>query len=254
MPPSGAQCDIKRDGRTVSRAALEEMRLVALERMNEGDPPADVAASFERKTSPAIVRQTKREKAEIYFWGESGFRADAVQGQTWAAKGHTPVLSVPGQRQGINAASAVNSKGGFWFATHSGRLNGDLFVDLLRQIPKAYASFRRGPWRAIRWTPRSKCVARGQRKVNPLETLGYCAKPARICHQAGWRRYQSSRSAGRRRISSRGRRVTRAIGVTAPPEAAAKRRRRAAMATANCISIMAKASPTQRRGPAPKGK
>ncbi|OLG69402.1 hypothetical protein BXO554_14395, partial [Xanthomonas oryzae pv. oryzae] len=36
----------KRDGRLVSRAALEEMRLMALQRMGEGESPAEVAASF----------------------------------------------------------------------------------------------------------------------------------------------------------------------------------------------------------------
>ncbi|OMO15568.1 hypothetical protein LMG9585_22400, partial [Xanthomonas oryzae pv. oryzae] len=41
----------------------------------------------------------EREKAEIDFWDESGFRADAVQGRTWAVKGVTPVVAVPGQRQ-----------------------------------------------------------------------------------------------------------------------------------------------------------
>jgi len=241
---------MKRDGRTVSRSALEEMRLMALERMNEGESPAAVAASFglhrgwvykvlakakgpgrgkrallsrkgtgrpralratqerqvfrwvngknprqygfdfalwtrqlvrelvERQfgvrlslasisallvrvgltpqkplqqayqrdpgavaqwqiaTFPEIERQAKREKAEIYFWDESGFRADAVQGRTWSAKGQTPVVSVPGQRQGISAASAVNSKGGFWFATYQGGLNGEKFVELLKQMMK----------------------------------------------------------------------------------------------------------------------
>ncbi len=241
---------MKRDGRTVSRAALEEMRLMALDRMNEGESPAAVAASFglhrgwaykvlakakgsgrgkrallsrkppgrprtltvqqerqvfgwvngknprqygfdfglwtrqivrelvaqkfgmelslasigallarvgltpqkplqqayqrdpeavarwQEQTYPAIVRQAKREKAEIYFWDESGFRADAVQGRTWGAKGHTPVVRVPGQRQSISAASAVNSKGGFWFATYSGGLNGERFVELLREMMK----------------------------------------------------------------------------------------------------------------------
>jgi transposase len=38
--------DMKRDGRTASREALQEMRLVAFERMNEGELPAVVAASF----------------------------------------------------------------------------------------------------------------------------------------------------------------------------------------------------------------
>nr|WP_256724134.1 helix-turn-helix domain-containing protein [Xanthomonas oryzae] len=37
---------MKRDGRLVSRAALEEMRLMALQRMGEGESPAKVAASF----------------------------------------------------------------------------------------------------------------------------------------------------------------------------------------------------------------
>ena len=244
------QVQMKRDGRTVSRAAQEEMRLMALERMTEGESPAEVAASFglhrgwaykvlakakgrgrgkrallstkgtgrprtltaaqerqvfgwvngknprqygfdfalwtrqvvrelvarkfgaqlslasigallarigltpqkplqqayqrdpvavahwKQETYPSIVRMAKREKAEIYFWDESGFRADAVQGKTWSAKGHTPVVRVPGQRQGISAASAVNSKGGFWFATYSGGLNGEGFVALLRRMMK----------------------------------------------------------------------------------------------------------------------
>ena len=239
---------MKRDGRTVSRAALEEMRVIALQRMREGESPAEVAASFglhrgwaykvlakakgrgkrallstkgtgrprtltdaqerqvfrwvngknplqygfdfglwtrqivrdlvaqkfgvslslasigallarvgltpqkplqqayrrdpeavalwQEKTYPAIVREAKQDKAEIYFWDESGFRADSVQGKTWGVKGQTPVVNVPGQRQSISAASAVNSKGGFWFATYSGGLNGDLFVELLRLMMK----------------------------------------------------------------------------------------------------------------------
>lgn len=245
---SVVQFVMKRDGRTVSRAALEEMRVMALQRMREGERPAEVSASFglhrgwaykvltkakgrgkrallstkgtgrprtltaaqerqvfrwingknprqygfdfglwtrqivrelvaqkfavdlslssigallarigltpqkplqqayqrdpvavarwREETYPSIVREAKRDKAEIYFWDESGFRADAVQGRTWGAKGQTPVVKVPGQRQSISAASAVNSKGGFWFATYSGALNGEHFVELLRQMMK----------------------------------------------------------------------------------------------------------------------
>lgn len=250
MPAGVVQPYMKRDRRTVSRSALEEMRLMALDRMREGESPAKVAASFglhrgwaykvlakakgrgrgkrallstkakgrarkltaaqeklvfawvngknprqygfdfalwtrqvvrelvaqrfevtlslasigallarvgltphkplqrayqrdpaavarwEVETFPKIARQAKREKAEIYFWDESGLRADAVQGRTWAAKGQTPVVPVPGQRQGISAASAVNSKGGFWFATYQGGLNGERFIALLKQMMK----------------------------------------------------------------------------------------------------------------------
>lgn len=37
---------MKRDGRKISRKALEEMCLMAYERMAEGEPPAEVSASF----------------------------------------------------------------------------------------------------------------------------------------------------------------------------------------------------------------
>ena len=37
---------MKRDGRTVAHNTLEEMRMLALQRMNEGEKPAVVAASF----------------------------------------------------------------------------------------------------------------------------------------------------------------------------------------------------------------
>lgn len=239
---------MKRDGRKVSRAALEEMRLMAIDRMNEGESPAAVAASFGlhrgwaykvrakasgrgngkrvllarratgrprsltaaqerqvfrwvngknplqygfdfglwtrqivselvaqrfgvklslasigamlarlnltpqkplqrayqrdpeaierwvKETYPAISKQAKRERAEVFFWDESGFRADAVHGKTWGAKGRTPVVQRPGQRQSISAASAVNSKGAFWFETYQGALTGELFVELLKNM------------------------------------------------------------------------------------------------------------------------
>ncbi|WP_369673897.1 transposase, partial [Klebsiella pneumoniae] len=54
----------------------------------------------------------------------------------WGAKGKTPVVNVPGQRQGISAASAVNAKGAFWFDTYEGGLTGDLFVALLKKLMK----------------------------------------------------------------------------------------------------------------------
>lgn len=40
----------------------------------------------------------------------------------------------PGQRQSISAASAVNSKGAFWYALYEGALKADTFVELLRKL------------------------------------------------------------------------------------------------------------------------
>ncbi|CAI08733.1 transposase [Aromatoleum aromaticum EbN1] len=103
-----------------------------LQRAYQRDPAA--IERWQHETYPALMQRAREEKAEILFWDESGFRADAVQGRTWGAKGRTPVVAVPGQRQSISAASAVSMKGGFWFAIYPGALNGELFVDLLRKL------------------------------------------------------------------------------------------------------------------------
>ena len=103
-----------------------------LKRAYQRDPQA--IAQWKDQTFPAIATQAKQEGADIYFWDESGFRADSVYGKTWAVKGQTPVVQVPGQRQSISAASAVNSKGGFWFATYQGAMDGEVFVQLLKKM------------------------------------------------------------------------------------------------------------------------
>ena len=116
-------------------ALLARLDLTAqkpLQRAYQRDPVA--IERWQLETYPAIARTAKRDKAEIHFWDESGFRADAVHGKTWARRGETPVVHQSGQRQGISAASAVNSKGAFWFATYPGALNGELFVELLKKL------------------------------------------------------------------------------------------------------------------------
>jgi transposase len=126
----GVRLSLASIGAILARQGLTPQK--PLQRAYQRDPEA--IARWQRETYPAIARNAKRDKAEIHFWDESGFRADAVQGTTWGAKGQTPVVSVPGQRQSISAASAISSKGAFWFATYAGGLNGELFVTLLRRL------------------------------------------------------------------------------------------------------------------------
>ena len=126
----GVRLSLASIGAVLARQGLTPQK--PLQRAYQRDPAAIVR--WQHETYPAIARKAKRDKAEIYFWDESGFRADAVQGTTWGAKGQTPVVSVPGQRQGISAASAISSKGAFWFATYAGGLNGELFMTLLRRM------------------------------------------------------------------------------------------------------------------------
>ena len=103
-----------------------------LMRAYERDPAAIEA--WKRDSYPSIAARAKRRGAEIYFWDEFGFRADAVQGRTWGVKGQTPIVAVPGTRQSVSAASAVNAKGAFWFATYKGGMSAELFVAMLAQL------------------------------------------------------------------------------------------------------------------------
>ena len=103
-----------------------------LQRAYQRDPAA--IERWQREQFPAIARQAKASGGDVYFWDESGFRADAVHGKTWGQKGQTPVVERPGQRQSMSAASAVNARGAFWYCTYEGGLNAELFVTLLRKM------------------------------------------------------------------------------------------------------------------------
>ena len=103
-----------------------------LQRAYQRDPEA--IERWQHDTYPSIARRAREQRADIFFWDESDFRADSVHGKTWAPRGETPVVERPGQRQSMSAASAVNSKGAFWFATYEGGLSGELFVALLKKL------------------------------------------------------------------------------------------------------------------------
>src|SRR5882762_2664514 len=56
-----------------------------LQRAYQRDPEA--IERWRRETFPAIARRAKVEGGEVFFWDESGFRADAVYGRTLGGEG-----------------------------------------------------------------------------------------------------------------------------------------------------------------------
>lgn len=132
----GIKLGVTAVGRLLSRLGLSPQK--PLQRAYQRDPQA--IERWQRETYPGIAAAARQSGAEIYFWDESGFRADAVHGKTWGVRGKTPVIERPGQRQSISAASAVNAKGGFWFATYQGGLTAELFVELLKKMMRGRTS------------------------------------------------------------------------------------------------------------------
>ena len=123
----GVHLGVTAVGELLARLGLTPQK--PLQRAYQRDPQA--IEKWQRETYPAIARTAKAQGAEVFFWDESGFRADSVHGKTWGARGQTPVVERPGQRQSVSAASAVTAQGAFWFCMYEGALNGELFVELL---------------------------------------------------------------------------------------------------------------------------
>ena len=131
----GIRLGVTAVGALLARLGLTPQK--PLQRAYQRDPEA--IARWQSERYPDIAKQAKAAGGEVYFWDESGFRANTVHGKTWAKQGETPVVERPGQRQSISAASAVNARGAFWYCTYEGGLTAELFVKLLKRMMRGRA-------------------------------------------------------------------------------------------------------------------
>ena len=116
-------------------ASLEITPQKPLRRAYERDPKA--VKAWLAEDYPKLKRRARRHGAMIFFLDEAGFTSEPGLGRTYGLKGHTPVVRTSGQRQKVNAISALNAKGAFWSAVYSGNFNATRFVGFLKD-------FRRG--------------------------------------------------------------------------------------------------------------
>ena len=101
-----------------------------LRRAYERDPIA--IAKWKEEDYPKLKVRAKRLGGDIFFIDEAGVRSDAALQRTWGAKGETPIVATSGQRQQVNAISAVNASGAFWYDVYSGKFNAQLFITKLK--------------------------------------------------------------------------------------------------------------------------
>ena len=105
-----------------------------LRRAYERDP--QVIERWVKESYRSIRNQARKQGAVIYFPDEAGVRSDDPLGRSWGLRGQRPQVLTSGKRQSINAISAMNALGAFWYQTYSGNLNGPKFVELLKQFMK----------------------------------------------------------------------------------------------------------------------
>lgn len=120
-------------GRLLARLEITPQK--PLRRAYERDPEA--VAKWVGEDYPRLRRRARKHGATIFFLDEAGFSSEPNLGRTYGLKGQTPVVRTTGQRQKVNAISAVSARGGFWSQVYTGMLNAGRFVRFLKD-------FRRG--------------------------------------------------------------------------------------------------------------
>jgi transposase len=128
----GIELGITAVGRLLAELGITPQK--PLRRAYERDPVA--IAHWKANEYPLLRARAKREEADIFFLDEAGVRSDQVLGRTWAPKGKTPEVPTSGQRQSVNAISAVNALGAFWFVVYTGMFNAGRFVEFLKLFMK----------------------------------------------------------------------------------------------------------------------
>jgi transposase len=126
----GVSLSVSQVGRLLHQMGMSPQR--PLYRAYQQDP--ERVERWMKEEFPAIQKQAKKEKAEIFFGDEAGIRSDHHSGTTWAPKGQTPVVKATGARFGLNMISAISPKGQMRFMTLEGKVNAGTFIGFLRRL------------------------------------------------------------------------------------------------------------------------
>jgi transposase len=83
---------------------------------------------------PAIRKEAKKEKAQIYWCDEMGLRSDQFAGRSFSKRGRKPVVSRTGKRFGCNMISAVANVGTLYFMLFKENFDADIFLSFLKRL------------------------------------------------------------------------------------------------------------------------
>ena len=122
-------------GLTAVGRMLSQMNITPqkpLHRAYERDPKA--IEKWKNEDYPALQKRAKQRGANIFFLDEAGFKSDSPLQSTYGVKGETPIVKTSGQRQSINAISAINMLGEFWYEVYSTKLNAETFIEFLQNF------------------------------------------------------------------------------------------------------------------------
>lgn len=126
----GIEMSLSGVGKLLRRLGLTPQK--PLRRAYERDEKA--VTQWIEKVYPSVQKIAKKTGAEIFWLDEASIRSDDPLQRTWGEKGKTPVVKTSGQRQSINAISALSNKGGFWYHVYSGKFTADKCVECFQRF------------------------------------------------------------------------------------------------------------------------
>jgi len=129
----GIELSISGVGKILHRLGLTPQK--PLRRAYERDEKA--VQEWVELVYPRVKKYAKNRGAEIFWLDEATIRSDDPLQRTWGEKGKAPIVKTSGQRQSINAISALSNKGGFWYHVFEGKFNAEKCID-------CFKSFRKG--------------------------------------------------------------------------------------------------------------
>jgi len=129
----GIEMSLSGVGKLLRRLGLTPQK--PLRRAYERDEKA--VTKWVEETYPKVKKYAKRTGAEIFWLDEASIRSDDPLQRTWGEKGKTPVVKTSGQRQSINAISALSNKGGFWYHVYTGKFTADKCVECFKGLVKS---------------------------------------------------------------------------------------------------------------------
>ena len=85
---------------------------------------------------PNIIKQAKKENAEIHWGDETGIRNSSQYGRSYAPIGKTPTKHTMAKRISLNMISTITNQGKVRFMTYKGTMNAQRFIIFLKRLVK----------------------------------------------------------------------------------------------------------------------
>mgnify|MGYP002640439020 FL=1 len=85
---------------------------------------------------PKIVKDAKKQQAEIHWGDETGLCNDSYHGRSYAPRGQTPAIRIHPRCKRVNLISTVTNQGKVRFMVYEEKMNSNVFIKFMTRLIK----------------------------------------------------------------------------------------------------------------------